>query len=249
MKRLIDEQPTALERSLLDVGRDVGGSDQGKAKLLATVAVGGLVSIGATQMATASKAWGAWFGTGAAKVGVVAALTVGAGTGGWLVQRSMQPRAPGPSAAEQAGQPHAVNPTPIPRGGAAAPDTLQAAQESNPGTPSASAAPPDVQGHPVLGPASESSFTTTTPSVPRRSSARALNAGAAQRSLLEETELLERLRRAVEQRDHNLAEALSRSYWQRFSAGQLAPEARRLDERWRALSPTSPRMDQNVSPR
>ena len=54
MKRLMDEGASDLERSLLDAGREVGSPERGKAKLLATMAAGGLVGVGASQAASVS---------------------------------------------------------------------------------------------------------------------------------------------------------------------------------------------------
>lgn len=229
MKRLMDEGASDLERSLLDAGREVGSPERGKAKLLATMAAGGLVGVGATQAASVSKAWGAWLGSSAGKASVVVVLSVAAGGGGWAVRQHSLSAAN----SSQSGATSSVKSLPS-LAAPPVPASYAAGAQAQPRVPDQQAADErtadalqeqQVLPRPaVAGPSRNESRRTS----PRASS-------APERALLEETALLENLRRAVEQNDRNLAQTLSARYWQRFSAGQLAPEARRLDERWRAL--------------
>jgi hypothetical protein len=232
MKRLMDDAPSGLERSLLQVGQQVGSSEHGKAKLLATVAAGSLIGAGATQAATASKAWGAWLGSSAGKAGLIATLVVSAGGGGYWAHEQLWPSKVDGRVTTVGGAAAGIAPVNSePVSGAPAersPEQVAPAPVALENTREPSAEANDPAAARVLRAASVNPSHAT--SGVQRSAVQ-----ASPRSLVEETALIEQLRGAVEQHDRNLAESLSRRYWQRFSAGQLGPEARRLDTRWRDL--------------
>ncbi|HEX2735540.1 MAG TPA: hypothetical protein VHM70_28260 [Polyangiaceae bacterium] len=220
MKRLIDERPTAAARVLLEAGRDVEGSERGKARLLATLAAGTLVGASATQAVTAGKAWGAWLSSGATKVLLITAVAVGTSAGGWALRQRL---AQLPSDSAQS-VPQSALPVNIAR--SAPVQEALAPQEQVPQLPAQAATP-------ALEPASEAAAVHV--SRPRTATSKA-NEVESQRDLLEETQLLAQLRSRVEAGDRARAEAISKQYWKRFRHGQLTPEAQRLDERWKHLA-------------
>jgi hypothetical protein len=228
MKRLIDETSSDYERSLLDAGRDVGSPEVGKRRLLAMLAAGA-VGAGAGQLGV-GKAWAGWVST-SAKIGLVVAVTSGAAA--VLHYRYESADSPRERSEENAQF-----------------ESARGAPGSSPTGASVTAGRSSVSPMPTVeAPAAAHGAHENGSSAPRTpakttSSARALRSKshtpevkAPQHLLMEEAHLLQNLRDAVARSARAEAAQISRTYWARFAAeGQLHPEAKRLDERWRALA-------------
>ncbi len=224
VKRLIDETSSDYERSLLDAGRDVGSPEVGKRRLLAMLAAGA-VGAGAGQLSV-GKAWAGWVST-SAKVSVVVALTSGAAA---LVHYRYNSADSPPERSEVNAQLEPARPTP-----GSSPATAGAAPVSPLPTVEAAVGAGHAHGHDssvAKTPAKRTSSAGTP-----RSKNQTPEIGASQHLLMEEAHLLQNLREAVARSARAEAAQISRTYWARFAAeGQLHPEAKRLDERWRALA-------------
>jgi hypothetical protein len=218
MKRLLDETSSNFERSLLEVGRDVGNSDVGKRRLLSTLALGA-TGIGAGYVGT-SKTWATWLTSQAAKLTFVATGVFG---GAAAIGYHYYPSDRAPESA-----PSTITTS-------ASHVSLVAPPAQSPPSVPANDAPTSAE-EIVTAPLPTPISTQPSSSVAARKASHG-TAKPAPRLLLEEARVLQRLRDALERADGAAAGQITSSYWQQFGqAGQLQPEFRRLDERRKALS-------------
>jgi hypothetical protein len=208
-RRLLGDTDDAMERALLEAGREDRASPEARQRTLAALGLSA-----ATAGAGASAAAKPWWSAAWAKALGLAALGLGAGAIAWGVGRTSESSTPVPA-----------NPAPA----ITAPAAAAAEPAAPPATPAAALAAPTAE--PTTAPAS----TARAQRVPGATVARApsttpspATAAPPSGNLAEEIATIDRARRALYDHDaHGALRALD-EHDRRFPQGALGPEAQVL---------------------
>jgi hypothetical protein len=221
MKRLIDDDIDASARRVLEAGRDVHPDPAKKAALRAAITAGGVGLLTGADKLPSLGLKGAGWAAKLAKLGLVIAVAGTVGTTALMWQRP--PVATSlPAVTQDIAVPETFTAptTPSPLRNAPSPDPLPGPSPVQVVTVTKSVAPTHAGG--------QRRVVRTTP----EAASRPKDSDTPSR-LRPEAELVDALRHAVRMRDRSQCELLSARYWRTFGTGQLGPEVRHLDAKWR----------------